>query len=122
MRLPRVRFTVRRMMVVVAVVGLVLGGTIWLERRRQRLFRTVEEFQRHVESDQTAVLDSAYERAFGPPSMSATSVMPYQLMMAATFGTALSEPENPPPARRFGCSSLTNRNIAPKIGRRAGRN
>ena len=32
--------------------------------RRQRLFSKVSEFQRQVESDQTQVLDSAYERAF----------------------------------------------------------
>jgi len=41
-------------------------ATVNAERtaRRERLFRTVEQFQRHVESDQTQVLDSAYERAF----------------------------------------------------------
>lgn len=31
--------------------------------RRQRLFRTITEFQRHVDSDQTRMHDSAYERA-----------------------------------------------------------
>jgi hypothetical protein len=29
MRLPRLRFTVRRLMVVVAIAGLVMGGGIW---------------------------------------------------------------------------------------------
>lgn len=33
-------------------------------QRRQRLYRTVTEFQRDVESDQAAMLDSAYQRAF----------------------------------------------------------
>jgi hypothetical protein len=33
MRVPRVRFTVRRMMVAVAVVGLLLGGAAWMRRR-----------------------------------------------------------------------------------------
>src|SRR5580704_12762381 len=42
---------------------------------------------------------TAYERTLGPASMSFRSVMPYQLMMAATFGTALSELVNPPPAQ-----------------------
>jgi len=32
--------------------------------RRERLFRTLTEFQRHVESDSTLVLDRAYQRAF----------------------------------------------------------
>ena len=42
---------------------------------------------------------TAYARAFGPPSMSFTSVMPYQLIMAATFGRLVSLPANPPPAQ-----------------------
>ena len=36
MRLPRVRFTVRGLMVAVAVVGVVLGGFVELMRRRIR--------------------------------------------------------------------------------------
>ncbi len=32
--------------------------------RRKRLFQTVTEFQRQVESDETLILDSAYKRAF----------------------------------------------------------
>ena len=36
MRLPRVRFTVRRMMVAVAVVALSLGGWLWLGEMRRR--------------------------------------------------------------------------------------
>jgi hypothetical protein len=40
MRLPRVRFTVRRMIVVVAVIAAVLGGGIEVERlRRPYLYR-----------------------------------------------------------------------------------
>src|SRR5712664_1099784 len=42
---------------------------------------------------------AAYDRALGPPSISATSVMPYQLMMAATLGTVVSSLLNPPPAQ-----------------------
>src|SRR5262245_5194689 len=42
---------------------------------------------------------TAYDRAFGPASMSFTSVMPYQLMIAATLGTLASLPANPPPAQ-----------------------
>src|SRR6476469_2348943 len=42
---------------------------------------------------------TAYDRALGPVSKSLTSVMPYQLMMAATFGTEVSFPVNPPPAQ-----------------------
>src|ERR1700688_1302925 len=44
---------------------------------------------------------TASDRTLGPARMSFTSVMPYQLMMPATFGTALSEAENPPPAQTF---------------------
>jgi hypothetical protein len=33
MRLPRVRFTVRRLMIAVAIVGLMLGLTLWMKRR-----------------------------------------------------------------------------------------
>src|SRR6516162_6887934 len=42
---------------------------------------------------------TAYARALGPAIKSLTSVMPYQLMIAATFGTAVSLPVNPPPAQ-----------------------
>src|SRR5216684_5798977 len=42
---------------------------------------------------------TAYDRAFGPASMSLTSVMPYQLIIAAAFGTCVSLPVNPPPAQ-----------------------
>jgi uncharacterized protein (DUF1501 family) len=40
--------------------------TVGTERtaRRQQLFRTLSDLQRHVESDETRVLDAAYERAF----------------------------------------------------------
>src|SRR5262249_18744605 len=31
---------------------------------RERLFRTIDDYQKHVESSQTQVHDSAYERAF----------------------------------------------------------
>jgi hypothetical protein len=36
MRLPRVRFTMRRLMVWVAVVALALGGVLWAARLRRR--------------------------------------------------------------------------------------
>src|SRR5690349_21101085 len=36
MRLPRVRFTVRRMMVCVAIVAILLGTAIWTARLRRR--------------------------------------------------------------------------------------
>src|SRR5690349_8721416 len=36
MRLPRVRFTVRRMMVAVAIIALIAAGTAELKRRRLR--------------------------------------------------------------------------------------
>jgi hypothetical protein len=36
MRLPRVRFTLMRMMVVVAVVAIYFGLTAWMERRATR--------------------------------------------------------------------------------------
>jgi hypothetical protein len=39
MRLPRVRFTMRRMMIAVAVVGLLIGWGIESERRRVRFER-----------------------------------------------------------------------------------
>src|SRR5438552_3127854 len=42
---------------------------------------------------------TAYERALVPASRSFTSVMPYQLIIAATFGTAISLPVKPPPAQ-----------------------
>jgi hypothetical protein len=38
MRLPRVRFTVRRMMIAVAVVGVALGMCLWMVRR-SKIFR-----------------------------------------------------------------------------------
>ena len=35
MRLPRVRFTIRRMMTVVAMLAVIIGGTqLWLRARR----------------------------------------------------------------------------------------
>ena len=40
------------------------GVTPQRAARRGRLYRTVQQFQRDVESDETVVLDSAYERAF----------------------------------------------------------
>jgi hypothetical protein len=36
MRWPRVRFTVRRMMVAIAVVAIYLGWSRWMERRSER--------------------------------------------------------------------------------------
>ncbi|MGE0606117.1 MAG: DUF1501 domain-containing protein [Pirellulales bacterium] len=39
--------------------------------RRQRLFGTVEDFQRHVESSDTAAFDAAYQRAFALATSSA---------------------------------------------------
>lgn len=36
MSLPRPRFTVRRLMVVVAIVAMILGVWLWAERRRAR--------------------------------------------------------------------------------------
>jgi hypothetical protein len=36
MRLPHVRFTVRRMMIAVALLALFLGGWVWMERRSAR--------------------------------------------------------------------------------------
>jgi hypothetical protein len=48
MRVPSVRFTVRRMMVAVAVVGLVSGGLIGLERRRQRFLHL---YRRHARGE-----------------------------------------------------------------------
>src|SRR4051794_2658710 len=38
MRLPRVRFTVRWLMVAVAVVAVVLGGVLFVERERRRRY------------------------------------------------------------------------------------
>ena len=38
MRLPRVQFTIRRLMISVAIVGLILGGEII--RRRRQFYRT----------------------------------------------------------------------------------
>jgi hypothetical protein len=37
MRLPRPRFTVRRLMIAVAIVAIFLGVWLWAERRRARL-------------------------------------------------------------------------------------
>ena len=39
MCLSRVRFTVRRMMVMVAVIGVLSGGLLWLKRRHERFSR-----------------------------------------------------------------------------------
>jgi hypothetical protein len=45
MKLPRVRFTVRRMMVAVAVVAVVIGAMTLLQRRRER-FKAIAAEQR----------------------------------------------------------------------------
>ncbi len=39
MRVPRVRLTIRRALVTVAVVGLVLAGSLWYVERQRRLAR-----------------------------------------------------------------------------------
>jgi hypothetical protein len=49
MRLPRVRFTVRRLMVAVAVVGVMLGAWGWLERRRARFEERMQFWYHQVE-------------------------------------------------------------------------
>src|SRR3954468_14385090 len=48
MRLPRVRVTVRGMMVAVAVVGAALGGLAGLDRRRARLERLGSDHRARV--------------------------------------------------------------------------
>jgi hypothetical protein len=45
MKLPRVRFTVRRMMAAVAAVAILLGLLGWMHRRA-RLFRDRSDFHR----------------------------------------------------------------------------
>ena len=46
MRLPRVRFTVRRLRITVAIVGLVLAGVIDARRRRERFLRIADFHER----------------------------------------------------------------------------
>lgn len=48
MRRPRVQFTVRRMMVVVAAVSLILGMTAGLIRRRASFRRQAEDYARRA--------------------------------------------------------------------------
>jgi hypothetical protein len=50
MRLPRVRFTVRQMMVAVAVVAVVTGATVIV--RRHRVYRVRSEF--YAQEEQVA--------------------------------------------------------------------
>lgn len=42
MKLPRVQFTLRRMMILVAIAALIAGGMAGLERRRLRLLEIAE--------------------------------------------------------------------------------
>jgi hypothetical protein len=44
MKLPRVRFTVRRMMVAVAVVGLAFGVTKWIKGRRDMFESLADDY------------------------------------------------------------------------------
>ena len=48
MRVPRVRFTVRRMMVAVAVMAVVLTATVQLRQRRESFEQRAEECRRKV--------------------------------------------------------------------------
>ena len=44
MRVPRVRFTVGRMMIAVAIVALILGAVVLVERRRDRFRRLAHQY------------------------------------------------------------------------------
>jgi hypothetical protein len=59
MRLPRVRFTVRRMMVAVVIMSLIIACIIELERRRQKILRD--------RAIQSALLASSPPPAWWPP-------------------------------------------------------
>jgi Tfp pilus assembly protein PilX len=54
MRLPRVRFTMRRMMVVVAVIAMVMGTVAGLQRRRESFERRAQMFARRASA---AIMD-----------------------------------------------------------------
>ena len=48
MKFPRVRFTIQRMMVVVAVVALTLGGIAWVVRMKRLSSEYERRAQKHV--------------------------------------------------------------------------
>jgi hypothetical protein len=48
MRMPRLRFTVRQMMVAVATLAIVLGVWLWGERRRAHFYDLAEWHRHHV--------------------------------------------------------------------------
>src|SRR4051794_8604286 len=66
MRLPRVRFTVRRVMFVVAIVALILGGTAEGVRRRERFRRKAQEYARTSNDLYLRGFYFGKETTFGP--------------------------------------------------------
>jgi hypothetical protein len=64
----RPRFTVRRLMVAVAIVGVIVGGRIEGERRRDRfLLKVIHHYIRSSDAnDQRRVLDSPFVPFFDP--------------------------------------------------------
>jgi hypothetical protein len=62
MRLPRVRFTVRRMMVVVAIVGVLIGGWIAGERRREEFDRLARKYSHLSHIEIICTIDEAQKR------------------------------------------------------------
>jgi hypothetical protein len=51
MRLPRLRFTIRRLMLVVAIAGLVMGGGVWGHRMWRLSLAMTSNPSTHRQSD-----------------------------------------------------------------------
>jgi hypothetical protein len=69
MRLPRMRFTIRRMMVVVAVISVLLGTTAGLLRRRDSLTRRAEYYSRKASRELMHSMGIVQAATFGPSPM-----------------------------------------------------
>jgi hypothetical protein len=69
MRLPRMRFTIRRMMVVVAVASVLLGITAGLLRRRDSLKRRAEYYARKASRELMSGMSITQATTFGPSPM-----------------------------------------------------
>jgi hypothetical protein len=90
MRLPRVRFTVRRMMVAVALIASVLGLLVWMDRRA-REFRDRRDYHRTCWS----AIDEGFDVEPAPAAYHRTMAEKYR--RAAERSWLPIEPDPPEP-------------------------
>jgi hypothetical protein len=66
MRRPRVRFTVRRMMVAVAIMAVFFGAADGLRRRRESFGQQAKRFARKASDEYNASMSVGRHATFGP--------------------------------------------------------